>query len=448
MNAPEPVQPAFDFSTAPEPVRLFEGEASISRNGAAHAATAEVMLRFTPIPRVVIGMDFEIPLDTSLSWSFCDSSELSFHLEGRAIEGYRGKYRVDNGHMALDWHPSREPWEVGDERATELHSVVTHLFNFPDFRGAHHFSEGNLPARRLLLLESEVWQVSIQSLPGKATEEAWKRIKGEGGCLLTHVAKLERRDGSNFSVEDAKKQIVMLSDFLSLVAGSHLWAICEVGLDVSGNRIWQSFCAPRPGNPAYSWASKQHGHQIEALFPFFVRRWTQSEDWEDCLHHAIYWYNQANTRDGQPGVDSGLILIQAALERLAFHHAVMERKLVSREGFKDLKRTSDKLRMLFSSVGIPLEIPASLSTLHTVAKKNKWIDAPHAITEVRNSLVHPDNKKSLIDCCPDVWSLSLWYLELSILAMCGYEGTFQNHFSSTHEWHVEQVPWAIGGEQP
>lgn len=443
MNGPDPVQPAFDFSVAPEPVRLFEGEVEISRNGTVHGATANVVLRFVPTPRIVIGVDFEIPLDTSLSWSFCDSSELSLRLDGRVIEGYRGRYNADTSHMTLDWHPRREPMEVGDEHATGLHSVISHVFNFPDFRGGHHFADGNSPWRRLLLLESEEWRISIQSLPDKATEDAWKRIKQEGVCLLTHVVKLERRDGSSFSVDQATQQIILLTDFLSFVVGGHLWAVCEVGFDVSGNRVWQSFCAPRLGNPVSSWASKEHGHQVEKLFPLFARRWTQSEEWHDCLHHAIYWYNQANTSDGQPGVDSALILIQAALERLAFHHAVADRKLLLREGFKDLKRVSDKLRMLFSSLGIPLEIPTSLTMLHSAAKQNKWVDAPHAITAVRNSLVHPDTTKPLFDCCFEAWKLSLWYLELSILALCGYDGTFQNRFSETYEWHVEQVPWAI-----
>jgi hypothetical protein len=54
-----------------------------------------------------------------------------------------------------------------------------------------------------------------------------------------------------------------------------------------------------------------------------------------------------------------------------------------------------------------------------------WIDAPDAVTEIRNSLVHPEHKRrsQLERAYYDGWKLGLWYLELAILAICGYSGT-------------------------
>lgn len=440
MSNPEALEPAFDFSSAPESARLFHGVVELSRKGATHTTAGDVLLRFVPNPRVVIRSSFEMSPDTAFSWCFCDSSELSFRLDGRAIGGWRGPYKAENSRFDLDWNPDHEPIEIGDEQSDRLLSVVSHLFNFPDFMGGQH-RPGRLPADcRSLVLVSAGWRVTIQSLTDGATEAVWRRIKEEGLCLLTHVVNLEREDGGPFSVDEAKKQIALLTYFLSLVKGSTVWVVCDAGFDERGERVWQSFCAPRLGEPPYWWADRSQGHQVEALFPPFVQRWSQSQAWRDCLTHAIYWYNQANTGDGQPGVDSALVLVQAALERLAFHYAVIERRMISRDGFKKL-RASDQLRMLFSSLDIPMDIPQSLPAIQAASKPLAWVDSPHAITDIRNSLVHPDSNKRVSDCYFEAWKLSLWYLELSLLAVCGYEGTYQNRVAGEHAGQLEYVPW-------
>lgn len=447
MNRLESLPPAFDFSAAPDPVRLFQGNATLVWQDHTHAGEADVLLRFLPTPRVVIQARFQMPSDVALSMAWNDSFDPAFALDGQRIDGFGGKRRTDGDCLELAWNPGREPLERGDAQSGELVCVVSHLFNFPDFRGGRHAASkaGTVPP--MLVLDEGDWRISIHALPGKmATAEAWNRIREEGGCFLTHVMKLEHKNDAPFSVAEAKKQIIALTHFLSLVKGSSLWAVCDVGLDAKGNRIWESFCAPRLGNPPYSWADRFHGHQVEVLFPLFAKRWKQSDAWRDCLDHAIYWYNQANTGDGQPGIDSAMILVQAALERLAHHHAVVDRKMISAEGFKGLK-ASDKFRMLFSSLSIPMDIPASMSAIQNAAKRCAWVDAPHAITDIRNSLVHPDTKKRVKDCYFEAWKLSLWYLELSILAMCGYKDTYQSRLTATHVGQVEQVPWnPVGGQ--
>ena len=42
------------------------------------------------------------------------------------------------------------------------------------------------------------------------------------------------------------------------------------------------------------------------------------------------------------------------------------------------------------------------------------------------------------------YTLEKWYLELAVLALCGYTGSYNNRTSS-QRWvgQVERVPWAI-----
>jgi hypothetical protein len=79
-----------------------------------------------------------------------------------------------------------------------------------------------------------------------------------------------------------------------------------------------------------------------------------------------------------------------------------------------------------------------------IAKKFNWIDAPHAITEIRNSLIHPEHKRrgQFGKAFYPAWELSQWYLELALLRICEYSGTYSNRTVSG-KWigTVEPVPW-------
>jgi len=88
---------------------------------------------------------------------------------------------------------------------------------------------------------------------------------------------------------------------------------------------------------------------------------------------------------------------------------------------------------------IPIEISKDLPELEKMAKERKWEDAPHAMSEMRNLLVHPNpkNKGKFKSAYSDTWKLELWYLELSLLKLCGYSGTYRNRLTGK----IEYVPW-------
>jgi hypothetical protein len=171
-----------------------------------------------------------------------------------------------------------------------------------------------------------------------------------------------------------------------------------------------------------------------------MKRW-ENEDWRVALQEVIYWYLNANF--SSRGIDAGIILTQAAIERLSYEYAVKNKRLLTVNGFKDLW-ASDKFRLLFSSLGIDLEIPGETPEIEKLAKKFNWLDAPHALTEIRNSLVHPEHKKrgQLDSVYYEAWNLGLWYLEMGLLAICNYSGTYGNRLKQRWVGQVENVPWA------
>ncbi|MDR5171088.1 hypothetical protein IHQ56_04565 [Methylobacillus flagellatus] len=439
MSRPAPVQPAYDFSSASDPVVLLRGAAEVCIRDDHFFGEAELLLRFAPAPRVIFHAKTPMTGGQEFPFFFDNSIEPSFSFNGQKIDGFLGGWKANADALELDWHPESEPVVLCDMQSKTSVAAIFHLFNFPDFRGGLHQEVAPLGCA-LLVLESEEWKISLQELPGNATREAWNRIKNEGGCFLTHVVKMERKEGEVFSGEDASEQYFLLANFLSFVKGGRCWPVCGVGLDAIGQKTWETFASPRISNPPYSWFNPFKASQAEHLFPLFAKRWQQSEEWRDCLRSAIYWYAQANTGGGSPGIDAAIILAQSALERLAHHYLVVDKKMISPEGLDRLK-ASDRLRLLFSSLHLPVEISAATPEIQKVASNFKWVDAPQAMTDIRNELVHPVSKKQVSNCFFDAWKLSLWYLELSLLALCGYADTYTSRLTAKYVTQSEKVPW-------
>jgi hypothetical protein len=157
-------------------------------------------------------------------------------------------------------------------------------------------------------------------------------MRGEGGCFLTHVAQLERKEGQPFSGEQACAQSELLSNFLTFVAGGWSRRVCEVGLDGAGGQIWQICSTPRSSSPPYSWFNPHQPDQLEDLYPRFARRWQQSQSWRRCLRTVIYWSAVSSGGNGTVHLDSSLVLLQSALERLAYQSLVLERRMITSEG--------------------------------------------------------------------------------------------------------------------
>jgi hypothetical protein len=440
VNRPAPLQPAFDFASAPDAISLLQGTAVLDLSGEEHSGPAEVLLRFLPSPRVIIHATVQGTEESARHWFLGDFDIRSFALNGQVVEGFRTRWRADAEGLKLDWCPSSEPMVFRDMASKTSVSALLHLFNFPDFRGGQHQASSAPAGCSLMVLDSDEWRVSLLSLTDNGTQQAWKRIKEEGGCFPTHVGKLERKDGKPFSGDEAIEQRWLLANFLSFTKGARCSTVCEVGLDAAGAKTWEAFASPPHTNPPYSWFNPFKASQAEILFPLFAKRWQQSEEWKDCLRAATYWYTQANTSGGSPGIDAAIILAQAALERLAHQHLVVDRKMISAAGLDQLK-ISDRLRLLFSSLNIPIEIGTATPDIRKAAPTFKWLDAPHAMTDIRNELVHPVSRKRVDTCIVDAWKLFLWYLELSVLALCGYDDAYTSRLTAEYVTQSEKVPW-------
>jgi hypothetical protein len=288
------------------------------------------------------------------------------------------------------------------------------------------------------------WKITVSAIA--ETTDRLRTLKTTGGYIITHIGCVEREDGSAYRSEILDELLTCLQYFLSFAIGRWAGLALPVSIDSNGHRVYEEWglrkTAVNAWNASCSWFDEKHGGLLPETFPGFWTLW-QSETWHRALSTAIYWYCQANDRGIGIGVDTGLVLAQTALELLAWTYCVEDRKILSQAAFKRHGLSAaDKLRLLAFAVGVPTDIPPEFAALHSKPGQ-KWVDAMHAITDIRNSLIHPDKLFEIPDdCYYDAWRLSLWYTELSLLRFCRHDGKYANRLRQRFVGRVEDVPWA------
>jgi len=438
--------PAYDFDSNESSILLKETPAALNIDSNAHTGTSEVRLDLLPRANIHLYGNFQnIPLTDAMRVHMGQDAEVSFSMNGRNIEGFRigGGGSAETGELNIKWCPKSEPIIGSGDETTTISKAVFHLFNFVDLLGTRRSTEQNgttITSIEHIDLENDEWKIELRSLD--VTRQNIKLLKEEGGYRLTHIGGIQRPDGTPFTGKDLDECLYALRFALSFAKGGWCEPVCAVGYDAPGNRVWESWSSPRESwhNP-FRWFDPHNCSQLSLFFSGFMKMWSL-DDWREALHEIIYWYLNANFLSR--GIDAGIILTQAAIERISYQFAVKEKRLVTVDGFKNLW-ASDKFRLLFSSLNIPLDIPPETSELQSLANnpKMKWLDAPHALTEIRNSLVHPEHKKrgQLSSAYYEAWNLGLWYLEMGVLALCGYNGTYGNRLRQRWVGQVEDVPW-------
>lgn len=443
LNQSQLLEPLFDFTTAPNNVQLFHGEITLSWKDQSYTTSVETVLKFVPSPSIVMKAVLSVrdtPIDL-LNLLSNLSNAITYKINGIKFEGFVKNFNEFSGDLYI--LPRKQPVQAfGDMEVKSTVTSVFHLFNFPIFSGKNAYPTHAPVGCRHLILKDDQWQITIQSL--SSTEQAHERIKTEGGSFLTHMGKLEKIDGAKFSATEADEQYRLIGSFLSFALGSQCRPVCRVGFDENSTKIWGYWDTPVSNHSAISWFNPHFSHQVEIFFPLFSERWKQSSEWEGCLRSSIYWYLQANVLGQVRGIDAAIILAQSALERLAYHYLVIDQQIITAEKFTSRSfKASDKLRRLFSSLKIPIEITDDMPSIKEEQAGFKWEDMPHAITDIRNSLIHPvsKDKERMARCYVDAWRFILWYIELTILALCGYEDSYRNRQKNNWAGDVDDVPW-------
>ena len=447
------IKPVFDFGPENDNTVLHETKGKVHMEGNEYDADIEVRHELIPGANIYFYARVENMSDRegflyTLGNSFGRPSDISLFIKDEFPKAFcvHRNYNAQEHVFTTKWCPKSLPIiGVGDDE-TSITSSVFHLFNYVNFisfvkntDAKQGYPPSSLVVKNAKLIYDE-WEITIN--PSDTSSETFNSLKEKGGYGLTHIGHIQKTTGEAYNGKDLHELYHALRFFISFSAGYWCTPVCPVGFNEPGKRVWELWsCPEQPWRTHSSWFDYWNATQIEVLFPLFMKCWKNSE-WRKALREVIYWYLAAN--QNSRGIDTGIILAQAAIERLSFEYAVKDKRLITAKEFKDL-RASDKYRLLFSSLNIPLDITEDTPDLFTLKNDSNinWDDAPHALTDIRNSLIHPDkNREKINDVFYDAWNLGLWYLEMGILAVCGYSGTYGNRLKERYPGTVDKVPWA------
>ncbi|OCP17575.1 MULTISPECIES: hypothetical protein [unclassified Ensifer] len=425
------------------PIELGYRKAEISSNGKTISGRGCARLHLGPRERVVITVEVEEYFEAvKISYSKAD---LMLKLEGanNSTAVISTQTRATNEKCELKLLARSGTFELCRDRRIRLKSAILHLVNFPAFvclcenSPDFNFEDGNR-LRRLgrVVLTHEEWRIEIQELPH--AQEIVKQLKSAGGSGITHVAKVDRRDGKSFSISALRRVIGDLHHFLSFARGQWTSIFGPVGYDARDAIVYESWgtLLSAPWQSGYAWLDVHHGEHLAEAYTGFVTM-LHAKQLREAVSSALYWYLRSNRGGDGAGIDSGLILSQAALERLSV-------AVLSSSGSTIPKTAGDKIRAACLELKIPIALPRHLKELQKAKRADGNLsDAINMIVGVRNELVHP-KRRMVVKIAPLIvpcWQLAQWYIEMFLLKLSGYNGRYSNRLKAQWVGEVEIVPW-------
>ena len=402
---------------------LAHGQAQVRILDAVWRGNAEVRLELTPTTGIYVHAHCKAKAASGpLTHAASDPRAVSnFSLDGQPIEGFATQARLvrnEPDELLVKWCPTHDPLSALGDNFTQIQRLNAHLFDSP------------LPN---LDLTAGPWTLTLRGTNPRSTgHEAGDHQRLPAA---THTLQFGIAEDQLFSGDQAADILDAASHFLTFVQGRRCSLVCPTGVDAFGKPVWSLWSSPNSYEPTPSgWHDGDDQTSLVDLFCTFMDKWSD-EDWRQTLIEVVWWYESASR--ASLGIDIGIVLAQIAVELLAFRHCVDDRQCFSRRNFKGIP-AADKYRHLLRSLHIPSAVPSAASALLAAARTTDWTDGPEAVTRIRNDLVHKGRQIGLsVDAYYDAWKLAVHYLELTLLAMLDFKGSYRNRIDGT----TGPVPW-------
>jgi hypothetical protein len=393
---------------------------------------------FSPSPRLELTADVSLPVAGLLK-------AVMGHDENRYVLEVRGESPV---HLSLvsgsSSHATLEAMATPCQLyppADDLIEARFSLFNWP------LFALRRMPADRAVMsFAVGSWVIDVESVPD--IEGRLKALARVGGYAMTHTAAVRRADGQRFTSRELDELLDGLHHYFSFALGK--WAGPQLATATNA-RGEESFLRAGVGHlsdgPSWRYVSWVDTHHVESLvmaLPGFLALF-ENPIWREALHGVVYFYVNANSLGRGVNVDTSALFTQAALEQLAWTLCVEDRGLVLPTRFKNPHLSAaDQIRLLCTSLGVPLSVPAELPGLcRSDFEKEKPFDLAVVLTQLRNRVTHPRKGSPLHeDAWYHGWMAAQWLIEMIVLRLSNYSGVYAKRFPGRHVGTVDRVPWA------
>tara|TARA_R100000935_G_scaffold42235_1_gene63915 strand:- start:148 stop:1509 length:1362 start_codon:yes stop_codon:yes gene_type:complete len=287
-------------------------------------------------------------------------------------------------------------------------------------------------------------EIILDKLPDFS--ERIEELKKVGGYHITYSGKITFKH--SITLKDLEQEKEILKHFLQILSGKHISGLFFMGIFKDEN-VWRHFRSDsiepyhHRGSSCFpTFLKKEDIDSLSTLYGNIEKFWKE-EDQKTMIKLAAGWYLEANTKPYYQ-FDTSVIISQSALE-MFYNWLLVEKEKIIR-GKTNLS-AANKIRLLIARIGLKNEVPEKFVELQKFLsdnKSNNEEDAVDAIVLYRNAIVHGEFEKriKLQNFTPifkrEAMQLSIWYLELCILYVLGYEGKYRNR---TKLYGSEVLPW-------
>ncbi len=337
---------------------------------------------------------------------------------------------------------------ITGDKSIAVEKIRFSLPNFQEFLGetVKKITTNSIQtARNRITLENGKYIIIIDKCLDHAVR--YNSLNEKGGYIITHVGEIIPKKG-NITFQNVDDITNCLNTFLSYVNGKRTSALFIQGI-CKEEIIWCDYSNYYVDTFAFlpSWSFKNGVNGLNEIWQEFSNLWAKNEN-RDVIKTAIHWYLECNKNSGF--VEGSIIMAQTALELLYNWFIVENKRFLIGKDSENIN-AANKIRLLICQLEIDYEVPAKFSSLKVYLKSEKLIDAPEAVVQIRNAIVHSQEEKrrKLKDIGDKTKSealqLCIWYIELALLKILNYNGIYTNRCSlkQTSGGKVESVPWKI-----
>ncbi|MBS1814120.1 MAG: hypothetical protein JSS87_04525 [Acidobacteria bacterium] len=410
---------------------LYTGESVVeTSDGQRITAEVQVVSQLQPAPRLTLRTEIHDPTFFSIS---AEDIRVSIPVLNEPIACFVRNWTCHAHKISAELGPTRSAVEL--QILVPLFSVRLHILNF-----------FQLFPSVINLKTEDGWVLHISNASDREED-------GNTGFrhIVTNFATIKRSNGESFSVEQVRRVIKDLLDFLSFAKGAWIAASIVTGLAANGSELIIEWGIRRfhKTQISASWFDGMHSTELLPLFAHF-RRIRNSEWVKKEFDFYLYMFARAETNSAGP--DVSLLALQALLESLAAMAVRLRRRgILGRDPDGQTNITGNrgaagKIEDLLSSMKIPMEIPKGeiMKSLRLYCAQNEIDSGPAAIVNLRKVLAHAECSESRSAKRPfyPAYLLAKWYCELVMLNLCNYQGMYFNR--TIHSWLGERefVPWS------
>ncbi len=277
-------------------------------------------------------------------------------------------------------------------------------------------------------------------------ENRKKKLDENGGFITLYNGELNIKKGK-IDYSSAQDLLHCFNTFITFINGRRTSALFIQGITENVVK-WTDYSSYKIDTYKWvrTWTVSTSVKAFNELWKRFRSIWKRSPDDKSFLVSSIHWYVEANNNAAYS--EGSIILAQTALE-LIYNWWIVENKKMMLGKDSDNISVANKIRLILSQLNLPGSIPSTLTELQKFKKSRNAIDAPDAIVEIRNAIVHSreSNRRKLseidADAIGEALQVYIWYIELSLLCILEYDDGYFNRCSGElyEAKGIQKMPW-------